>query len=146
VVHPAAVRITGVEDPKSGLMSKFSIYHSAAAGFLDRQAGLQQYSDQRAAAPEVAAMRARIRVSTDERFGKDEAHAAVLEKGGRRHETHVSHASGTAANPMSDAALEGKFLANAVPVVGEARARAVAHAVWSLEDMADARTLVGLCG
>ncbi len=146
VVHPAAVRITGVEDPKSGLMSKFSIYHSAAVGFLDRQAGLAQYGDQRAAAPEVAAMRERVRVTTDERFGKDEARAAVVEKGGTRHETHVPHASGTAANPMSDGALEGKFLANAVPVVGEARARTIADAVWSLEDMADARTLVGLCG
>lgn len=146
VVHPAAVRITGVEDPKSGLMSKFSIYHSAAVGFLDKQAGLAQYSDSRAAAPEVAALRARIRVSTDERFGKDEAHAKAALRGGATHETHVPHASGTAANPMSDEALEGKFLANVIPVLGEARARRIADAVWSLDRMADARDLVGLCG
>ncbi|HEY8368579.1 MAG TPA: MmgE/PrpD family protein [Thermodesulfobacteriota bacterium] len=145
VVHPAAVRITGVEDPRTGLQSKFSIYHSAAVAFLDRAAGVAQYSDERAVAPDVVELRRKVRVSVNDRFRKDEAHVAVVEIGGARHETHVDHASGTRDNPMSDEAIEAKFLANAVPVVGEARAREIARTVWSLEDCADVRDLLALC-
>jgi 2-methylcitrate dehydratase PrpD len=146
VVNPAAVRITGVGDPKTGLQSKFSIYHSAAVAFLDRQAGLAQYSDARAVAPEVVALREKVSVSTDDRFGRDEARARIIDVDGKTHEVHVPHASGTTANPMSDAAVEGKFLGNAVPVIGDERAHEIAKAVWSLEKLGDARDLVRMCG
>ncbi len=47
-VHPHAVKITGVRDPDSGLQSKFSLWHSAAVAYLDRAAGVAQYTDVRA--------------------------------------------------------------------------------------------------
>jgi 2-methylcitrate dehydratase PrpD len=145
VVNPAAVRITGVEEPQTGLQSKFSIYHSAAVSFLDGVAGIAQYSDERALAEEVVALRRKVRVSVDERLRKDEAHVAIIDAGQRRHETHVDHATGTVDNPMSDAALEEKFMANAGLAVGETRAREIAKAVWSLEALGEVRELVRLC-
>jgi 2-methylcitrate dehydratase PrpD len=145
VVNPAAVRITGVEEPQTGLQSKFSIYHSAAVSFLDGNAGIAQYSDERALSEDVVTLRRKVRVSVDERFRKDEAHVCVVEAGGARHETHVNHAAGTVDNPMSDAALEEKFMANAEIAVGAARAHDIAKAVWSLEALDDARELVRLC-
>ena len=53
--------------------------------------------------------------------------------------------SGTVDNPMSDRAIENKFLANAAPVVGEERARQIAATAWKLDKLADVRTLIGLC-
>src|SRR5439155_23391072 len=47
-VHPFAVRITGLADPETGLQSKFSIYHAAAAAYLDGCAGIAQLTDERA--------------------------------------------------------------------------------------------------
>ena len=143
-VNPAAVRITGVAEPKTGLQSKFSIYHSAAVSFLDGDAGIAQYSDARALAPEVVELRRKVRVSVDEGFRRDEAHVAVVDAGGR-HEAHVEHAGGTVDNPMSDAALEDKFLANAEMAVGGARAREIAETVWRLERLPDVRELLRLC-
>jgi len=64
--------------------------------------------------------------------------------GDRRHETHIAHASGTADNPMSDAAIESKFLANAAPAIGAERARRAAEIVWSLEKQSDMRVLIAL--
>ena len=64
---------------------------------------------------------------------------------GGRHEAHVEHASGTVDNPMSDAALEDKFLANAEMAVGGARAREIAETVWRLERLPDVRELLRLC-
>jgi 2-methylcitrate dehydratase PrpD len=145
VVNPAAVRITGVEEPQTGLQSKFSIYHSAAVSFLDGGAGIAQYSDERALADEVVALRRKVRVTTDERFRRDEAHVVIVDGDARRHETHVDHATGTVDNPMPDAALEEKFMANAMLAVGEARARGIAKAVWSLETLTDVGDLVRLC-
>src|SRR5215813_12253522 len=144
-VHPFAVRITGLTDPETGLQSKFSIYHAAAAAYLDGCAGIAQFTDQRAAAADVVALRGKIEARVDETLGKDQAAATLFLPGGERVEARVEHASGTIDNPMSDRAIEDKFMANAAPVIGEERARQVAAAAWRLEHLTDGRQLVDLC-
>ncbi|HEU5277025.1 MAG TPA: MmgE/PrpD family protein [Xanthobacteraceae bacterium] len=144
-VHPLVLSITGVVEPSSGLQSKFSFRHSAAVALVDGAAGIAQYSDARAADPTVAALRRKVRAVADETLGKDEAHAEVL-AGGARHEVHVAHASGTTGNPMSDTAIEAKFLANATPAIGKERACRASELVWSLEKCADVRELIALVG
>jgi 2-methylcitrate dehydratase PrpD len=144
-VHPHTIRITGVIEPQTGLQSKFSLYHSAAVAFLDGAAGLAQYTDARATAPEVVATRALVSVAPVDAFRKDEAHVAAVMKDGTRHEVHVDHAVGTRDNPMSDEALEGKFTGNALTTVSASRAREIADRVWSLDGVEDVRDLVALC-
>ena len=116
-VNPLVLSITGVVDPSTGLQSKFSTLHSAAVALIDGAAGTAQYSDAKATDPAVAALRRKVKAVADETLRKDEAHAAIV-AGGKRHEVHIAHASGTAENPMSDAQIEAKFLANATPVIG----------------------------
>jgi len=144
-VHPFAVSITGLADPQTGLQSKFSIYHAAAAAFLDDSAGVAQFTDQRATASDVIALRQKIAVTTDAAFRNDQAQAILVLRSGERIEAAVEHASGTIENPMSDSAIESKFLANAAPVIGAERARQVATVAWKLETLADGRELVDLC-
>src|SRR5262249_25613613 len=132
-----------VVDPATGLQSKFSTLHSAAVALVDGAAGIAQYSDARARDPLVAALRGKVKAVADESLGKDEAHAAIV-AGGMRHEAHVAHASGTAANPMSDGAIEAKFSANATPVIGAERVRAACERVWTLEKLPDMRELIAL--
>jgi 2-methylcitrate dehydratase PrpD len=144
-VHPFAVSITGAADPKSGLQSKFSIYHAAAVAYLDRNAGIAQFSDARAAASDAVALRGKIEVTTDETFRKDQAEATLVARNGERVIAAIAHASGTVENPMTNGAIEEKFLANATPVIGADRARKIAALVWKLETMPDARELVALC-
>ena len=142
-LNPLVLTITGVVEPQSGLQSKFSFRHSAAVALADGAAGIAQYSDARAADPAVAALRRKVTAVGDETLRADEAHAAVT-AGGRRHEVHIAHASGTAANPMSDAAIEAKFIANAVPVIAAERARKACELVWSLDKLKDVRELIAL--
>jgi len=142
-VHPFVLAITDVVDPASGLQSKFSTLHSAAVALVDGAAGIAQYSDARARDPVVAALRGKVKAVADESLGKDEAYAAII-AGGTRHEAHIAHASGTAANPMSDAAIEAKFLANATPAIGAERARAACDRVWALEKLPDMSELIAL--
>ncbi len=142
-VHPLVLSITGVTEPSSGLQSKFSFRHSAAVALIDGAAGIAQYSDARAADPAVAALRRKVQAVADETLRRDEAHAAIVADG-TRHDIHVAHASGTADNPMTDAAIAEKFCANAEPVIGAERARKACELTWSLDRVADCRALIAL--
>jgi 2-methylcitrate dehydratase PrpD len=142
-VHPLVLSITGVVEPSTGLQSKFSTRHSAAVALIDGTAGVTQYSDAKATDPTVAALRRKVNAVADETLRKDEAYAAIT-AGGKRHEVHIAHASGTADNPMSDAAIEAKFMANATPVIGRDRAERAKTFVMSLEKQPDIRVLTAL--
>src|SRR5215471_14344540 len=142
-VHPLVLSITDVVEPSTGLQSKFSAVHSAAVALTDGAAGIAQYSDAKAADPVVAALRRKTKTVADMTLGSDEAYATIV-AGGKRHETHIPHASGTAANPMSDAAITAKFLANATPVIGGDRAQSVVELVGTLECRPDVRDLIAL--
>jgi len=142
-VHPLVLSITGVVEPSTGLQSKFSTLHSAAVALIDGAAGVAQYSDAKAKDPAVTALRRKVKPVADETLRKDEAYASIL-VGNQRHEVHIAHASGTADNPMSDAAIEAKFLANATPAIGADRAGRARDLVWALEKQPDVRTLIAL--
>jgi 2-methylcitrate dehydratase PrpD len=142
-VHPLVLSITGVVEPSTGLQSKFSTLHSAAVALIDGAAGVAQYSDAKAKDAAVAALRRKVKPVADEALRKDEAHASIL-VGNKRHDIRVAHASGTADNPMSDAAIEAKFLANATPVIGAARAAHARDLVWALQQQLDLRALIAL--
>ena len=142
-VNPLVLSITGVVEPSTGLQSKFSLVHSAAVALIDGAAGVAQYSDARAADPKVAALRRKVKAVADETLRKDEAYAAVT-AAGKRHEAHIAHASGTADNPMSDTAIEAKFMANAAPVIGRERAEQARDFVLALETQPDMRALIAL--
>jgi 2-methylcitrate dehydratase PrpD len=132
-----------VVDPSTGLQSKFSTLHAAAVALIDGAAGVAQYSDAKATDPAVAALRRKVKAVADDTLGKDEAYAAVT-AGGRRHEIHVAHASGTVDNPMSEAAIEAKYLANATPVLGRERAERARDMVLMLDQQPDVKALIAL--
>ena len=142
-VNPLVLSITGVVEPSTGLQSKFSTVHSAAIALIDGAAGVAQYSDVRAADPQVAGLRRKVKAVADETLRKDEAWAAVT-AGGKRHEVHIAHASGTADNPMSDVAIEAKFMANATPVIGRDRAEQARDFVLSIEARPNVAELAAL--
>jgi 2-methylcitrate dehydratase PrpD len=144
-VHPLVVSITGNAAPTTGLHSKFSIHHSAAVALVDGDAGISQYTDARAADPLVTTLRGRVEVVIDETLRRDQAAATLTMHDGSVREAHIEHASGTVDNPMSDAALQTKFLANATPAIGEASARQVCEMVWSLDKLGDVRRLIEVC-
>jgi 2-methylcitrate dehydratase PrpD len=140
-VNPQVVTITGTVAPTTGLHSKFSIYHSAAVAMIDGAAGIAQYSDERAADPRVAALRDKITVSVDDTLRRDQATARIV-IGGQVFETKVEHATGTADNPMSDAAIEKKFLANAVGAVDGVKAADIVASAWRFDELEDVRDFI----
>ena len=56
--HPLVPELMGTQHPADGLRSRFSARHGVAVGLLFGRAGLAEFSDAVATAPEVARLRA----------------------------------------------------------------------------------------
>ena len=126
-------------------MSKFSANHAAAVAYIDQAGGVQQFSNERAQDAQVQALRQRVQVRASPDLRLDQAIARVTSQSGTTTETRIEHATGTVANPISDQALEAKFLNNAAGVIPAARAREIADLVWHLEAVPDIGAIVQLC-
>lgn len=144
-VHPDVIRITGVDNPGSDLMSKFSANYAATVGYIDRAAGMKQFTKERGDDPALQALGKLVNFQIEPTYRLDEAQATITTRTGKQHVKHIEHATGTVANPMSDAALQEKFMGNATSVITEAQARKIAAMSWELDSLKDIGTLVRAC-
>jgi 2-methylcitrate dehydratase PrpD len=143
-VHDYVRTTTGLAEPRTGLEGKFSIYHVLAVALADGAAFLDQFTDERVADPELARIRERVNVHTDEEQNKDSALVVLSLRDGRTLQRHVAHNLGTPDNPMTDQQLEEKFLALAAPVLGQAGAERLASTCWGFLELDDVSTVVEL--
>jgi len=116
-VHPLALELTGKPKPRTGLEGKFSVFHGAAVAIVDGAGGEAQFSDERVNAPEVVGLRQKVHARIDPSVGKEQAAVAITLEDGARHELRVEHCTGSVERPLSDAALDAKFLGLAEPVL-----------------------------
>jgi 2-methylcitrate dehydratase PrpD len=102
--------------PQTPYAAKFSTPYCMALGFFDGRAGLNQFTEERIADPQVAALARKIRYEIDP---KDEypknftGHLKATLKDGTVKELRQPHMRGGAHDPLPIAELEGKFLDNA---------------------------------
>jgi 2-methylcitrate dehydratase PrpD len=139
--HPLVPELTGNADPVTGLHARFSTVHGVATGLLDGEVGLAQYTDERARDRHVAELRRAVRLRPDPACRRDEANLTLTLGGGDRLSTHVEHARGSLANPLTDEQLAHKGRLLAGPVLGP-RTDALADAVRALPDTPTLRPLV----
>ena len=111
---------------------------------IDGAAGVVQYTDARVSDPAGAALRRKIHLTLDDSLGMDQAYARIV-AGTVDYEARIDHSMGSVQNPMTDAAIQAKFDANATPGLGASRARRVSESIWNLEALTDVRDLVALC-
>ena len=112
-MHPMALELCGRRDPANPVEAQISLFHWAAATLLQRSAGLAQLRQDCIDDPEVAALRARITAVADPALARDEAIADVTLRNGASLRSHVPHARGSIARPMTDDELDAKFEAQA---------------------------------
>ena len=144
-VHPLVLELTGKKTPQDGLQGKFSVYHGCAVGLIFGRAGEEEFSDHIVTRDDMVALRRKVVATVDDSI--DEASAdvtATLTDGSTVH-VFVEHAIGSLQNPLTDAQLEAKFGSLVAPVLGEAKARAITAACWTLAAQPDVRTLTALC-
>lgn len=141
-VHPLVLELTGKPDPRTGLEGKFSITFAAAIALIEGTARQRQFTDETVRRPDVVALRDRVVAAADLSLGHTEAVAVARLRDGRTLAERVTAATGTPENPISDTELRAKFLDLAEPVLGHARAMALADLVADLESVEDVADLV----
>jgi len=114
----------------------------------------RQFSAQRISDPSLLALVQRVEVRRHHELSSLYPDAVgnivtIRTRGGRVLSQRVDHASGHAKNPMSDAAVEAKFRAQAGPMLGEERTEALLRWAWKLEsavDLSDLQSLIEVKG
>lgn len=143
-VHPLVLELTGKKEPADGLSAKFSVYHGCAAGLIFGRAGEAEYADEIVTRPDVVALRRKVAATVDDAIDEAAADVTAVLRDGRRVHVLVEHAIGSLERPMSDAALEAKFAAQAEPILGAARSAELIGACRRLGALADVRELTAL--
>lgn len=145
-VDPRCLRMCDIPAPVTGLEGKFSLRYNVGLALAGRATGaLASYEDAAMAAPEVVRLRDLVRVEATEGLTAHEAEVIVHLKGGI-----VLRERYDVGAPMRDLAaqwdkLVGKFHALTDPLIGAARADAVARLVQDFERQPDVRGLMAAC-
>ena len=146
VVHPQVLEQMRIIEPATGMQSKFSPYHAIAVTLIDGAALPGQFSDGRAAAADVTALRKRVTVESDPALRKDECRMRIDMRDAAPLECHVEHARGYSPdNPPGNEELQTKFMSLAEPRLGGDRSRELAERVWNLESERSIRALMECC-
>lgn len=101
--------------PPNGYAGKFSTPYCIAVGLKDRRAGLEQFTDQRVRDPELLALASRVSYAVDpdnEYPRKFAGHVKVTLEDASVVEIEQAYLRGGVEAPLSDAAIEAKFLEN----------------------------------
>jgi 2-methylcitrate dehydratase PrpD len=138
--HPLVPELMGTVQPEDGLRSRFSARHGVAVGLLFGQAGLAEFSDAVATAPEVARLRGLITLDPDPAIARDAADLRI-ETGSGWVEAHTEHTRGSVARPLTDEELQDKVRALTDPILGDGAADRIRLAVDSLPTALDASSL-----
>lgn len=140
-MHPLALELAGKPKPTSSLEGKLSVQHAAAVALIRGKAGVSEFLDECVREPNVVALREKVVASPDLTLSPVEAHVRLTLNDGSGVERHVSHATGSLEQPMSDVDIENKLRGLAEAVSTESRTLKLIELGWSLEQLDDASKL-----
>ena len=141
--NPLVPELMGRVQPEDGLGSRFSARHGVAVGLLYGRAGLAEFSDKTAAAPEVARLRALISLDPDLAVPRAAATLRITRRAAAPVEVTVEHTRGSAARPLTDDEVLEKVRDLFGPVLGAAAADRAWAAIRRLSEAPDPSELLG---
>ena len=126
------MELTNKRNPRTGLEGKFSIAFAAAITWIEGTARHRQFTDEKVNRPDVQALMDRVCVAEDNSLSQTEARVTVCLRGGKTSSEHISHATGTPENPISDEELREKFTELVEPELGARAVRCIFACVEKL--------------
>jgi 2-methylcitrate dehydratase PrpD len=114
-VHRLWEPIALKRSPPNGYAGKFSTPYCVAAGFIDRRAGLGQFTDEHVRSPALLALASRVSyvVDPDDEYPRNyTGRIKVVLRDGSTIETRKGHLRGGAREPLSEADIDAKFMDN----------------------------------
>jgi len=140
--HPLVPELMGTVQPEDGLRSRFSARHGVAVGLLLGQAGLAEFTDAVATAPDVTWLRGLITLDPDPAMARDAAVLRIETRSADPVEVRTLHTRGSVARPLTDEELQGKVRGLVSPVLGDGAADRIREAVDGLPAASDVSGLI----
>ncbi|CCF18425.1 conserved protein of unknown function [Pseudorhizobium banfieldiae] len=137
-VHPLVLELTGKTTPKTGLESKFSVYHAAAVALLRGDGAPTAFTDEMVNDPEIIALRDRTKATADRGCHEASVDILVTLEDGSTVSKRVERALGSKEVPLTDAQIDHKFKVQSALVVGDGVTQALLDVAWKLEELKDA--------
>jgi 2-methylcitrate dehydratase PrpD len=131
--HPLVLELTGKTAPKTGLEGKFSVYHAAATALLRGDGTPSAFSDEAVRDPAIMALRDRVKATSDSAMHEDAVDIVVTLEDGERIELSVAHAIGSLERPLSNEAIDAKFIKQTSAIIGETAANNLLAKAWAIE-------------
>ena len=135
--YRAVLEVAHYEDPRTPAEGRFSLKYVVANALTHGSVRLAAFAPERLRDPKTRELMKKIRTSLDPELeaafpAKRAARVAITARG-RREEWLQPTRIGDPDAPLSDRALEEKYLELATPVIGEAKAKEVLTRLWRLE-------------
>jgi 2-methylcitrate dehydratase PrpD len=115
LVHRLWEPLEGKHAPPSGYAAKFSMPFGMAVGFFERDAGLEQFTDEKAQDPDILALARKISyvIDPENEYPRNyTGHLLVTLKDGTKLEKHQPHMRGGVHEPLTRDELIDKFEGN----------------------------------
>jgi 2-methylcitrate dehydratase PrpD len=136
--YRAAKEVSGYESPQTPAEARFSLKYVVATALTHGSVRLAAFEEPRLRDPATRDLMQRVEVAIDPEleaaFPKQRAaRVTIVTRDGRQEEYFQPLRIGDPEAPLSDAALDDKYLELAVPVLGGGPARALLDRLWKLE-------------
>lgn len=141
-VSPLTLKLAGNARPSTGLEAKFSVQHTTALALLNGKVSYRDFTDEAAGDARIAALCDRVSIVVDPDLAKDQAIVRLRLNNGQILTETIDHALGGLKNPMSDSAIEDKFMDLAVPSLGDEGARRLVNLCWDIGGLKDINSLL----
>lgn len=139
--HPLVLELTGKKTPRTGLEGKFSVYHSAATALLRGDGSPTAFTDEAVRNREIVALRDKVSATADKGVHEDAVHITVTFEDGGVEELRVEHATGSLEKPLSNTAIDEKFLKQSEPILGSKRTAKLMALGWEVAGLDDVGTI-----
>jgi 2-methylcitrate dehydratase PrpD len=135
--YRAGLEVAHYEDPRTPAEGRFSLKYVVATALTHGSVRLAAFEPERLRDPKTRDVMKKIRTSLapelEAAFPAKRAARVAISARGRREEWLQPTRVGDPDAPLSDPALEEKYLELAAPVIGEAKAKEVLTRLWRLE-------------
>lgn len=143
-VAPLVLDLCNKQTITKGLEGKFSVYHGAAVGLVRGKAGLDEYSDEAVADPQIRRIRETAAATADNGITDDQARITVELTDGTVLEKFIEQSLGNIHRPMSDAQLNDKFRNQATRSLDAQGLNELIAMCWRIDELEDVGTLIEL--
>ncbi|WP_096437368.1 MmgE/PrpD family protein [Alteribacter populi] len=142
-VNPYVLELTGKDQPLTGLEGKFSIYHTGAIAFLEKDAAEEQYSDEKVNASNTVEMRKKIKPVVSEDISEEKVKAVLKKTDGTTQVVVIEDATGSIDNPMTQEMLNKKFTKLCKPIISQDKIDEVIEKTMRFEELDSVNEVIG---